>query len=524
MRKRTTPAIVRRILSRLSAAEALEVDPWFRDDLRIARLTVAYAARGEAVLCAPDVLASYVVLGLHPEKVWPAIQARRTALGPVCDVPKKPPQAVKLWSEKTNGARAVNSRAGITLLRDNTISVPMAAPSIAALYPKPDASSSAKTRRFSYDEMLAIVEFSGAPHSIRQATLSALKARGRWPNEDGPATGVVCISLIGMMLHGVCCRSTARWRTRRAVKLGYWRRLRDANSWSNCPKCGTERDVATCHQCGYVGRAKTPEGKANFDEFCRPFMYEIDIEKFRTAPRCRELRHFDARTYAEYKEAAKRGEHGNVTEMPRKPSQPAPPPVPPAPAAPLPKREKPAAETTHTIRLKGDRTEREIRRAIVSRVTHLMRSGEVSTEGVLRERSLALAPSSARGAFPTNPDPWTLICERLRKRLDRHGHDTWLQPARFKAVIGRSICVTIPSADFLYGATQKYAGPIQEAVSELQLPCDEIIFEWREQQREAPMAKPDAIRKACEEMGVPLEEALRVTGWTMGESGKEQES
>ena len=97
--KRWMPASVsslsRRVLSRLIDAEAQELNPWLRDDLRIARLTVAYAARGEAVLCSPDVLASYMVLGLHPQKVWPAIQARSIALGPVCDVPKKPPQAVK---------------------------------------------------------------------------------------------------------------------------------------------------------------------------------------------------------------------------------------------------------------------------------------------------------------------------------------------------------------------------------------------------------------------------------------------
>ena len=219
----------------------------------------------------------------------------------------------------------------------------MATASIAALYPNSDAPSSAKKRGFTYDEMLAIVEFSGAPHSVRQGTLSALKARGRWPNEDGPVTGVICVSLIGMMFHGVCCRSTARWRARRACKLGFWRPLRDANSWSNCPKCGAERLVAKCDQCDYKGRAKNPDGSANFDEFCRPFMYEIDIEKFRAAPRCRELRHYEARTYAEYKELPR--QHSNLTPI-RKPAQPAQPPTPrePAPAAPMPAREKPAAE------------------------------------------------------------------------------------------------------------------------------------------------------------------------------------
>lgn len=315
-----------RVVRQLRIAEARETDPWLRDDIKIARLTVAYAGLGEAVCCSPHVLASYEVLGLHPEKVWPAIQERRKALGPIDVIgapPKKPAQSVTLWPKKMNGARAVNSRAAVTVLREPTISVPttMAAPSIAALYPNSDAPPSAKTRRFTYEEMLAIVEFSGAPHSIRQGTLSALKARGRWPNEDGPATGVICISLIGMMLHGVCCRSTARWRVRRAVKLGYWKQLRDPNSWSNCPKCEARRATGTCDKCGYKGRAKTPDGKANFEEFCRPYIFEIDIEKFRTAPRCRELRHFDARTYREYKEAAKRGEHPNVTEFPRKPLQ-----------------------------------------------------------------------------------------------------------------------------------------------------------------------------------------------------------
>ena len=119
MKKRTLPALVRRILSRLATAQAQETNPWLRDDLRIARLMVTYAARGDAVCCSPDVLASYTVFGLHPEKVWPAIQARRRRRfwGHVRKVsgapPKKPPQSVKLWDENTMGARAANSRAAM---------------------------------------------------------------------------------------------------------------------------------------------------------------------------------------------------------------------------------------------------------------------------------------------------------------------------------------------------------------------------------------------------------------------------
>jgi len=149
----------RRILARLEKAEACEPNPHYRDDLRIARLTVVHAMRGDAVLCSPHVLASYEVLGLHPDRVWPAIQARQLALGfndfwGVELPPKKPPQAVgrsqqKLWFEKTNAVRAATLHGGEALvLRDQTISVPMAAPSIAAAYPNSDSAGSAKERHF----------------------------------------------------------------------------------------------------------------------------------------------------------------------------------------------------------------------------------------------------------------------------------------------------------------------------------------------------------------------------------------
>jgi hypothetical protein len=216
--------------------------------------------------------------------------------------------------------------------------------SVAALYPNSDVPSSAKQRRFTYDELLAIVKFSGAPQSVRLGTLNALTARGPWPGEDGPATGIICVSLAGMMLgnlegSGNVVRSTARWRARRAVKLGYWRQVRDANSWSNCPQCGAERKSGACDKCDHVGRAKTPDGKANFDEFCRPYMYEIDIEAFHSAPRPQGIRDYSARTYADHKRA-------NVTDISaRKPAQRSPePPPPPAPADPV---RQAAAEHAH---------------------------------------------------------------------------------------------------------------------------------------------------------------------------------
>src|ERR1700735_2365131 len=141
----------RRILARLATAENQEPDPWLRDDLQIARLTVLHAARGDAVGCAPHVLASYEVLGLHPDKVWPAIQARRKALGPLTISylpPKKPAQSVKLWTEKTNAARVGSSCGDEQMVLRGPRSLPMATASIAALYPNSDAPSSAKKREF----------------------------------------------------------------------------------------------------------------------------------------------------------------------------------------------------------------------------------------------------------------------------------------------------------------------------------------------------------------------------------------
>ena len=285
----------------------------------------------------------------------------------------------------------------------------MATASIAALYPNSAAPSSAKKRGFTYEEMLAIVEFSGAPHSVRQGTLSALKARGQWPNQDGPATGVICVSLIGMMFHGVCCRSTARWRARRACKLGFWRAIREANHWANCPKCGAERRIGTCEKCGYVGRAKLPDGKPNFDEFSRPHMYEIDIEKFRSAPRCRELRHYEARTYAEFKELPRRPEHSNVSEFPRKPAQPSPPPPrEPAPAAPMPRRDQPAAEHPHrSLDHRGtERKPRELRSHEAARLVAKMRELMTGTLGKVGVDKLWIefAPNDHRYRAPMSQE------------------------------------------------------------------------------------------------------------------------
>lgn len=65
-----------RVLLRLEQAEARELNPHLRDDLRIAWVTTLLAAREHAD---PHVNASYKILGLHPDQVAAAHEARRRA-------------------------------------------------------------------------------------------------------------------------------------------------------------------------------------------------------------------------------------------------------------------------------------------------------------------------------------------------------------------------------------------------------------------------------------------------------------
>jgi hypothetical protein len=99
-RKELSP--VDRVLARLIQSEAHEPNPHLRDDYRQSFITLTLASRGNPM---PFVAASYQMYGIHPDKVWPAIIARRHALlGPLYDVvengaepisPKKPSQSVK---------------------------------------------------------------------------------------------------------------------------------------------------------------------------------------------------------------------------------------------------------------------------------------------------------------------------------------------------------------------------------------------------------------------------------------------
>lgn len=98
-----------RILARLVqlAARAHDVDIRLSDDYRQAFVIVSLAERGNPI---PFVESSYICYGLHPDKLWPAIVARRKAdlgkeysrwydendnlrLGDLFSAPRKPVQS-----------------------------------------------------------------------------------------------------------------------------------------------------------------------------------------------------------------------------------------------------------------------------------------------------------------------------------------------------------------------------------------------------------------------------------------------
>lgn len=173
-----------RILARLWDAELRELNPHLRDDYRIAWITVSLAERGNPI---PHIEASYRVLGLHPENVWPAIVARRKAdLGSLYEQffgvslpPKKPVESVRLLGEfierrvgeqlrgKTNAARNGNSAP----LEADVDSPPMAA-STARAYRNPEGGKSENPSLFSLRQL---VESSTWPAEYRDLLLTLLE-------------------------------------------------------------------------------------------------------------------------------------------------------------------------------------------------------------------------------------------------------------------------------------------------------------------------------------------------------------
>lgn len=82
---RTGSERTERVLAYLEQAEKEEIDPWLREDIRIAWITTLWSHKGVPDWSwhrdsPPYVAATYQVLRCRPEEVWPHIVARRKEL------------------------------------------------------------------------------------------------------------------------------------------------------------------------------------------------------------------------------------------------------------------------------------------------------------------------------------------------------------------------------------------------------------------------------------------------------------
>ncbi len=80
---------------------------------------------------------------------------------------------------------------------------------------------------------------------------------------------------------------------------------------------------------------------------------------------------------------------------------------------------------------------------------------------------------------------WVRILAALEKKISRQPFEKWLKPTRHSRVEGRTLYVTIPSADFA-NVGDRFGDLIQEAIDNLGLEIDDIKFETPEKSPNAP--------------------------------------
>ncbi|HEX4154529.1 MAG TPA: chromosomal replication initiator protein DnaA [Acidobacteriaceae bacterium] len=85
---------------------------------------------------------------------------------------------------------------------------------------------------------------------------------------------------------------------------------------------------------------------------------------------------------------------------------------------------------------------------------------------------------------------WIRILGALEKKINRQSFETWLKPTRFSHIDGRTLHVRIPSTAFQH-VGDRYADHIYEAIENLGLELDEVVFETPPQEPAAPRVRED---------------------------------
>ena len=85
---------------------------------------------------------------------------------------------------------------------------------------------------------------------------------------------------------------------------------------------------------------------------------------------------------------------------------------------------------------------------------------------------------------------WVRILGALEKKINRKSFETWLKPTRFSRLVGKTLYVRIPSAQFEH-VGDKYGQLIEEAIERLGLEVDSVLFETPQQDPTAPRVRED---------------------------------
>ncbi len=85
---------------------------------------------------------------------------------------------------------------------------------------------------------------------------------------------------------------------------------------------------------------------------------------------------------------------------------------------------------------------------------------------------------------------WLRILGALEKKINRQSFETWLKPTRFSRIVGKTLYVRIPSAQFEH-VGDKYGQLIDEAIYTLELDVDQVVFETTAQDPATPKMRED---------------------------------
>jgi chromosomal replication initiator protein len=85
---------------------------------------------------------------------------------------------------------------------------------------------------------------------------------------------------------------------------------------------------------------------------------------------------------------------------------------------------------------------------------------------------------------------WVRILAALEKKINRHAYETWFKPTRFSHLAGKTLYVRIPSPEFQH-LGEKYGDLIQEAIENLGLEVDSVVFTTPHQDPTTPRVRED---------------------------------